>query len=272
MSLNTAKKKFYEHFTSTMRATDWVADNKLTNDGEYIATDWFELLAKLDPTKQKKYLDWMVRELIAYANRKKFDTEHALSALRGKFEDIVAWFNNNAQKLGDINRYTWLQLVDINVKSKNEKNKDILGIAKLKEGTDYVVTYSDDNITILRPLTFSASRAIGGNSIGQKFQSNKSGIMVSQTWCTTTDPDAWNRYTRRGHLHYLMDRKNNQKWAFHIDFRFSNPQAACFDVRDNQIDYDKICGLLGNYNLGDWFTAVKRMPTRNTPKSIQTVA
>ena len=176
-------------------------------------------LTEIDPTNQKKYVDWMVKISITHAETEKQSVLELIENLRVAFREIVPWFHNNSQKFGDINSYTLLQLADAKCKHNETRNDDRLGIRKLVLGKDYKIPVKTKKVMVFQLLNFVASRCIGGNNIGKKFRSHNSCLMVSQTWCTAAAEEHFKSYTTgTQRLFYIMDLKNDQKFAVHFHY------------------------------------------------------
>lgn len=216
MSLASAKNRFlkYEHmYRKNQKESEWMPyfDERLR---------WF---SNSDPTPQKKYIDWMMKVTIEHASEKK-ESLFNMSHIANTMAHLIPWFHDNSQRLGDIYRFTLSQLVQERNTHIECKKTDRLGISKLEQGKDYEVLLDDTKLVVFRPLNYKASRMIGGNDIGKRFAVENNMVLVSQTWCTTTNPQHFERYTKieanlKQRLFYVMDVENNEKWAVHIYHR-----------------------------------------------------
>lgn len=174
-------------------------------------------LAHIDPTAQKKYVDWMAKQAVEHSQISNQSVLRSINNMRSAFEENLPWFHNNAQRLGDIYKFTLAQINDAKNEHRKHKENDALGIKNLKAGEDYLVAFENKNVTVFQPLNYKASRSIGGNDIGPKFRSPNNGLMVSQMWCTTSALEHFRSHTdAKQRLFYIMDTKNNKKMAVHF--------------------------------------------------------
>jgi|694.fasta_scaffold18259_15 hypothetical protein len=114
----------------------------------------------------------------------------------------------------DINKIeNWDELINI---VSNAKIK--LAEKKLKK--EIMVVFEDEDYLVVRPLSFEASTTYGSGT----------------KWCTASinNPDYFYRYSKKGVLSYLFDKKNNKK--FGIIYEKENNSISFWNEKDDRLD------------------------------------
>jgi hypothetical protein len=95
----------------------------------------------------------------------------------------------------DINSFDTIQDLDYFVEQYDEFLKVADDEKQIKKESERI--YEDDRFLIIRPLSHKSSCYYGANT----------------TWCTTTkdNDDYFNKYTSRGKLYYILDKKSNNR-------------------------------------------------------------
>ena len=197
-----------------------------------IGEDKFNELIKVDPSKTKKYLDWICKE---YLNGIDIN----------RLKDVIEKFNNKIEKNliqnKDINFYKSIEDLEnvINEtpdKSKTEQKKDI----KLQDAN---LILDNNDFFIVQPLTWEASKLYGKGT----------------KWCTAQEKDSsyWDTYTKKDGdiLFYVRNKKYedegrdsdpNYKTAIQIPkyyvyvnekINFNKIPCTFWDAEDQYIDY-----------------------------------
>jgi len=194
-------------------------------DSEMVPEDIFKKFETADPTSTKKYLDWMCRMYVQTPDR----VTHII--------DIIPIFDQKVKKQllkgsdADIGKYKDLDSVDTalaskeGVKTKGEQHKEE------KSGAEKV--YEDDDLLIVSPETYESSRLYGAKT----------------KWCTASNTrEHWDSYYKRGvKLYYLVDKKNNEKFA--AAMRPDPDDCDYFDAKDNSITFETLVKRLGDKGI-----------------------
>ena len=144
---------------------------KLYLDSGKVSEEIFSKFEQGDPSKTKKYLEWMLKQHIKDPTRP------------GHMVDLIQYFDKMVQKgkvkQKDINQYSGPQAVNKALEeigdklSKTEKHRNV----KLKEATK---AYEDDRLIVINPHTHAAAKLYGKET----------------KWCITSDDDHyWVEYT-----------------------------------------------------------------------------
>ena len=188
-------------------------------DSGKVPEEIFKKFEDADPTLTKKYVDWMCRIYLQTPDR----ATHII--------DIIPVFDQKVKKQifkgseADIGRYKDLDSVDTalaskeGVKTKGEQHKEI------KAGADKV--YEDDDLLIVSPETYESSCKYGAGT----------------KWCTTSiNREHWDAYYKKGvKLYYLIDKKNNEKFAAALH----SAGNEYFDATDHLITFAILVERLG---------------------------
>jgi hypothetical protein len=207
------------------------------------------LISKLDPSKTNKLTPFMIKVF----KKRMVDFEKDLSQVEGglygsryeyvngKMSDvsgtekfIMTWVIDqfraeNIEILKEFSEVLDKGLVDQNDISKYENFEDItnqLSVARTKDllkksRKEISVVYEDDEIMMLKPLSFEASLKYGAGT----------------KWCTAmkNEPEYFYRYSKNGILIYLINKETGRKFGCHSE-RFDNNRVQIFNEIDQVID------------------------------------
>jgi hypothetical protein len=200
---------------------------KLKSEHKFLNMTIADVLAKADPSKTKKYTQFLTRMLEDQCNKQLEESKYT-KRIRNQvspFDDLVnlnsienliarvllvdCFFNE--RKMDDF--ISFCELMDKGVVEENDiskydswdmldeeyfkaKNRDIFNKSK----KDILKIYEDERYLVLKPLTYLASVAYG----------------YQTKWCTTMVNDSSYFYSHsRGILIYVIDKIDNKKVAFH---------------------------------------------------------
>ncbi len=168
-----------------------------------VPTDVVDRFKRLDPTENKKYLNWMMEMWVQMANkvdkeriasRDQTSVDWAVYHLIDIATDFHKWSRLYPADKRDIYSYEGDSpngiINQIYQQSKDARiRKDSKDLEKeLVNSADKI--YSDDDLSIVIPRTFEASCKYGANT----------------KWCTTAfdNPNHYNEYMEKGPLFYLI--------------------------------------------------------------------
>ena len=206
------------------------------------------LISKLDPSKTNKLTPFMVkviknrmdqfeksidRDGNVYSSRYEY-VNSKMNDVNGVEKLLLTWLIDqfgaeNIETLREFNEALDKNLVDQNDISKYENFEDItnqLSVARTKEllkksRKEISVVYEDDEIMMLKPLSFEASLKYGAGT----------------KWCTAmkNDPEYFYRYSKNGILIYLINKQTGRKFGCYRE-RFENDRVQIFNETDQSID------------------------------------
>jgi hypothetical protein len=206
------------------------------------------LISKLDPSKTNKLTPFMVKvfkkRMVDF--EKEITQEEGVYGLRyeyvnSKMSDasgfeklILTWVIDqfraeNIEILREFNEVLDKGLVDQNDISKYENFEEItnqLSVARTKDllkksRKEISVVYEDDEIMMLKPLSFEASLKYGAGT----------------KWCTAmkNEPEYFYRYSKNGILIYLINKETGRKFGCHSE-RYNDNRVQIFNEIDQVID------------------------------------
>ena len=206
------------------------------------------LISKLDPSKTNKLTPFMVKvfkkRMVDF--EKEITQEEGIYGLRyeyvnSKMSDasgfeklILTWVIDqfraeNIEILKEFNEVLDKGLVDQNDISKYENFEDItnqLSVARTKDllkksRKEISVVYEDDEIMMIKPLSFEASLKYGAGT----------------KWCTAmkNEPEYFYRYSKNGILIYLINKETGRKFGCHSE-RYNDNRVQIFNEIDQVID------------------------------------
>jgi len=223
---------------------------KLKSEKEFLNMTIADMLAKVDPSKTKKYTQFLVRILEERLNStlddiksilvkeqntlfnttkinkllkpdsienlmtKHFLTDYLFSD--NQINDFISFcelMDKGVVEEKDISKYnSWDMMYDEYYKAKN---RDLFKKSK----KDILKIYEDERYLVFKPLTYWASVSYG----------------YQTKWCTAmvTDSSYFYNYSR-GILIYVIDKKENKKVAFHKHY----PQPYELEDSSNQTIFD----------------------------------
>lgn len=153
-----------------------------------------DIIASVDPTSTYKYTPFMVKVLKGELETNDVKKEIGEILFDKEFIDYLHRFEKHcvAQRVtnNDISKYNSIDEIINAVKVGDE-------IVKQKESEKQIIKlYDKDGYLILIPLTFEASKSYGSGT----------------KWCIT-QKKYWDQYQWEYRIIYIIDKKNNTKWA-----------------------------------------------------------
>ena len=223
--------------------------NHLIQENPNMDLNLVRLISKLDPSKTNKLTPFMIKVF----KKRMVDFEKDLSQVEGglygsryeyvngKMSDvsgtekfIMTWVIDqfraeNIEILKEFSEVLDKGLVDQNDISKYENFEDItnqLSVARTKDllkksRKEISVVYEDDELMMLKPLSFEASLKYGAGT----------------KWCTAmkNEPEYFYRYSKNGILIYLINKETGRKFGCYRE-RFENDRVQIFNETDQAID------------------------------------
>lgn len=220
-------KKLLESFCKNHELFEGVKDvqKKYVDTGK-ISKEEFDKAVEKDPSKNKKYLEWMVRQVIANPTQ----VSHVYDVVY-EFSRLVAQQKITGEE-SNIEKYD-LQGLDAAVekasaiKSRKEKVEDAL--------KDLKVVYDGPLATVYFPQTHEASLAFR----------RKFGGEDDIVWCTAREnPSYWNHYfyRQKTNLYYIVEKKTNKFFAVEA---LADGSYHAQDQFNHTVDYKKLVSRLG---------------------------
>ena len=179
----------------------------------------FDSLTDADPTPTKKYLEWMCKQAVEGEA-----TPDEIIPVIAEFDDFV---NRNQIEHKDINSYNTFQELQAKVDATKEKG-DSKSQQKKAIKKDKNVVYEDENITVLVPQNHEQSRLYGANT----------------KWCTAERTSTnWDSYWAQGvKMYYIMDKKNNTKYAVAV---YPSGEKKVFAANDSSMTMESLMDKIG---------------------------
>ncbi len=219
------RSKTAQQMSSTI-ATSAERESQLRNlEPEQQVEQVLEKAESADPTPNKKYVLWIVRQFVK--NELKFEDINEFLK-----KDITAFHElpkKRKQQLGiepDINRYTWRDIREIAIKLEKATDLEEPVDANLdyEHIDDMKVLYVGDMGQLIIPETEAASCEIGRGT----------------RWCTaaTESDNEFSNYASKGPLYVwipsrkMPEKKQSNKFQFHFE------SAQFMDENDEQIESD----------------------------------
>ncbi len=254
------------------------------------AIQYAEKIIDEDPSTTKKYSEWGIKKLIDTKKDSHYEYQgKSIITITGIIISEIIKYHQIADRLSpekvrtmfdfnkihdhfsdkktedkinsrpkDINSFT--NLVDLNYFNEqyNEYVENVQTEKDIKKEADKI--YEDDRFLIIRPLSHKSSCYYGANT----------------TWCTTSEGnnDYFNRYTSRGKLYYIIDKKSSDrtygKMALLVPFGNGSPE-----IYNQQDGGERYTFLLERFapikeeikkltELGDDYETLKKI--KNNPK------
>ena len=202
------------------------------------AIQYAEKIIDQDPSSTKKYSEWAIKKFIDIGG--KFSLQHTT----GEISKVVKNYHSIVDRLSKekVEKIIDGDETDKSFNSEDSKNKvlkspkDINSFETLYELQRFLTLYDkfqflsdqeekskkeseklyeDDRFLIIRPLSHTSSCYYGANT----------------KWCTTTrdNEDYFNRYTSKGKLYYIIDKKSSDrtygKMALLVPFGNGTPEV-----------------------------------------------
>jgi len=182
-----------------------------------VSPETFDIYVKKDPSKNKKYIDWMCKQLTLYPDKE------------GHIPDVVVVFDRLAEKglikEKDIFRYD-LETAEREVeKASTEEQKKVYQKEREK---DVDVIVDTEAILIISPRSEEASCRYGAGT----------------KWCTaaTRTHNYFKGYAEDGtKLIYIIDKVKDKKYAVAVSLA---GDKECFDEKDKRIPFSTIQKVL----------------------------
>ena len=176
-----------------------------------------------DPTPNKKYVLWIVRQFVK--NSLKYeDINEFLSQDIQQFHQLPKQRKQQLDIETDINKYTWQDIRNIADKITIDRDSET-DTKNYKHTDDMKVLYSGDMGLLAVPETEAASCELGRGT----------------KWCTATQSDnMFSRYNEKGPLYVwipsekMPEKKTSNKYQFHF------PTVQFMDKNDKEIDPELI--------------------------------
>ena len=201
--------------------------------GEKIGADNIDVLAQIDSSPTKKYVEWMSIQLLKDKELSGIftdDTNKAISLVQG----ILLWYLNSPISKGtgkDIYQTTYSQLKA----ERYAKAHEVL--STIDDTTD--VTYTEGNLVIIRIRSFGDAQ-----KFGNKEEATKAGKMP---WCVTTNKVNYNSYTKDSIFYFVKDLDKEKSYAMQI---YSNGRLRGWDVMNNPAKAETVKDtVLATYNF-----------------------
>jgi hypothetical protein len=154
-----------------------------------------DVLSKIDPSKTNKYMEFLIKKFKEFYGE--YDDWMIGLGIEMMGDDNMTALNefevhSKANRITnvDIGAYTSFNEIQIAVENAEEKVR----LKKLEK--QVVKLYSDDEWSVVIPLSYEASRVYGSNT----------------KWCTTQER-YWNDYIKTYKLIYIQNKKTNEKYA-----------------------------------------------------------
>lgn len=213
-----------------------------------IPLDVFNLLVDADPTKEKKFLEWLCR--VYNKKNLSLNSLSSIYALLETFNKIKSSISSNNR---DINNYKTPVCLSFAITSFY-KNQQIDAERYLKSGA--IKIFEDDNWLVIKPETFQASVKYGKNTV----------------WCTSSNWDSshFHNYKGSGELFIFINKllpqnKTLAKSKYLIHFEKDNKYVEFRNARNTSVDFLKF--FLENKALGNLIISNKLISDDIIPKT-----
>jgi len=213
---------------------------------------WINELSDKDPSRNNKYLEWMVKEVIKM--------EGFLGDIEASVEKVVdatLCFHENVNRLNQKSVTEALEIdgltPEIEKIIKSPKDINVYSVEAVELLCQYfeknvsksasrIKIYEDDRYLVVSPLTHKASCQYGAHS----------------NWCvSTSNVTYYDRYTSDGILVFVIDNKstnpkkpeaNSYKFAIYVNYEdYGNPYNwKFFDMEDTEVSPALIISFLPN--------------------------
>ena len=200
--------------------TEGVASARKTYlETKKVSKELFDMFIKGDPSRNKKYLEWMLQRYVEKPER----PEHIVDVIKLYYELV----EREKVHEKDINRIKTLEDLEniVNAGSQKQSKSEIKRDIK----KDAIVVKNTDDLFIVNPLTYEASLLYGKGT----------------KWCTamTTNRSYWDLYRRKGvKFYYIHDKKKNKKYAVAM---YLNGKKEVYTEEDKLIKYETLRKRLG---------------------------
>ena len=157
-----------------------------------------ELINRIDPTNNKKYVEWLFKVRYVKSNNGKYRLNSDFPAT--KENDVnyaLRWFERNLNgkvptDLRDINKFK-------NITQFLDKVSELSTPSRSEIKNSVRVVLDNERFKVIVPLTYDSAKMYGRNT----------------KWCTT-NKNYYNNYTRDGVLYYIIDKNLERKFGLHV--------------------------------------------------------
>ena len=162
--------------------------------------DSIRSLYNLDPTGNKKYVDWLVKvRYIKRDNGKYYVSDDFKTKIYDDVNETLVWLEKNSnnpkiKEFKDIHQYKTITEFLTKIKPFMVKTD-----SEIKSEAEKI--YEDDDWLVIYPNTYEVSKLYGMNT----------------KWCVT-EKKHYSDYINSGILVYFINKKINRKFATHMDF------------------------------------------------------
>tara|TARA_B100001564_G_scaffold359706_1_gene382518 strand:+ start:186 stop:1163 length:978 start_codon:yes stop_codon:yes gene_type:complete len=197
-----------------------------------------DLLRILDPSKTGKFMNLLLKELKSIPENEvgeeyEESVDLYLDGMNGLNKILVSYLielvggvevircMNQFINLSDKSLISRNDIQDYNSLGDlcNEVYKTELELANKSIESHQEVIFDNDKYLVLKPLNIISSRKYG----------------ASTKWCTSSsNPETFYSYSKKGVLLYIICRKNNDKWA--VYYELDSRELSWWDVKDNRVD------------------------------------
>lgn len=191
-----------------------------------------ELINRIDPTKNKKYVEWLFKVRYHKGNTGKYKLSTDFPATKeNDVKDALLWFERNLNgkvptELRDINMFkTITEFLNKVAELATPSRSDIKNSVR--------VVMDDERFKVVVPLTHDSAKLYGRNT----------------KWCTT-NRTYYNNYTKNGVLYYIIDKNLERKFGFVVpdsagmnvnlfNYNFYNNEDTTINYKTIKLIYGK---------------------------------
>jgi len=185
----------------------------------------FDKLAKADPSRTKRYIDWMCKQFVE-GN----DIDQVIVFIRD-FDKLV---EKGLIKDKDIYSYDYESATSEVEKHREEKTKTEVEKAQ-KKGAEVIL--DTDKVLVILPKTREAAVLYGKGT----------------KWCTSAlKNNAFDEYFRRQHinLYIIISKKTNRKYCMQVDFGEKEGKKTLWDEVDAVMSSAETKRILKELGIG----------------------
>lgn len=191
-----------------------------------------ELINRIDPTNNKKYVEWLFKVRYVKVNNGKYRLYSDFPATKeNDVNHALSWFERNLNgkvpsDLRDINKFKSItQFLDTVSGLATPSRSDIKNSVR--------VVLDNERFKVIVPLTYDSAKMYGRGT----------------KWCTT-NKTYYDRYNKEGILYYIIDKSLERKFGFHVpDSAGVTPILSRYNFYNNEdttINYNTIKLIYGD--------------------------
>lgn len=231
--LHNTLLEYRRDVTIQKQGTALVSAAQRNEDNDFTAEQIVTGLEKMDPTKNKSYMMWLIRQ---YTNGKmRLEDAPRIRTALAAYHQAKPQL---PQQQRDVNRFDLHSLEDL-VDSFGQSNQGQIQDKtqnKYKNIEDLDILYDGPLGLLAIPKTEEASCEIGSGT----------------RWCTAArENNLFDYYTQQAPLYVFIERPGNTKYQFHFAIKKSRPQMM--DARDRSISTEKMQEFMVHPVLGPIF-------------------